>query len=56
MSPSRDDEYANAVQRVAAALMARRRNTQGSAQTPPTGSSDNSGECMQLELALVMEQ
>uniref|UniRef100_A0AAV1TRY6 Uncharacterized protein n=1 Tax=Peronospora matthiolae TaxID=2874970 RepID=A0AAV1TRY6_9STRA len=56
MSPSRGVEYASAVQRAAAALMARRRNTQEVAQTTPAGSSDNSGEDMRPELALVMEQ
>ena len=56
MSPSRGDEYANTVQRAAAALMARRRNTQGAAQTPPSGSNDNNVEFMRLELVFVMDQ
>uniref|UniRef100_A0AAV1UGB1 Uncharacterized protein n=1 Tax=Peronospora matthiolae TaxID=2874970 RepID=A0AAV1UGB1_9STRA len=56
MSTSRDAEYASAVQRAAAASMARRRNTQEIAQTPPAGLSDNSGEDMRPDLALVMEQ
>uniref|UniRef100_M4BT79 RxLR effector candidate protein n=1 Tax=Hyaloperonospora arabidopsidis (strain Emoy2) TaxID=559515 RepID=M4BT79_HYAAE len=58
MSPrnSSDDEHVTAVQRVATASIARRRNAQLAAQTPPAGSSDNSGEGMRPELALVMEQ
>ena len=58
MSPrnSSDDEHVTAVQRVATASIARRRNAQLAAQTPPFGSSDNSGEGMRPELALGMEQ
>ena len=58
MSPrnSSDDQQVTAVQRAAAASIARRRNAQLAAQMPSAGSSDNSGECMRPELALVMEQ
>ena len=51
-----DGEHATELQRAAAASIARRRNAQFAVQKPPAGSSDNSGEGMRPELALVMEQ